>query len=204
MLDLSKDILRGFSVSSIFVAIPTHDGRAVVHSLIELASLSQLLGGVRVVTGEGSNIPRTRNLLMDLIRQATPPPPNPAWVLWIDSDILLPLGTANIVAKYIDTAIKTERPWLANYFMANGQSVLMKDRTLVHARHYSREELAALPDWAEIGMGGFGFAFLPMSLDYEFHADKAGEDIHFWLDHPHLTVHFAKGIALKHRKASWV
>lgn len=192
------------SDTTLVVAIPTHDSRAVVHTLIQLAQLSGLMGATSVMTAEGGNIPRTRNMVLDMMRHNDPPLPDPCWVLWVDSDILIPPGQDAVIARYLTQAMETHRPWLAHYKMADGRSVLMKDRTLYNARHYTDEELIALPDWSEIGMGGFGLAFLPMDLSYEFHADAAGEDIHFWLDHPDLTVHVAKEIVLKHRKAVWV
>lgn len=192
-------------VHPLLVGIPTHDSRVVVHSMVELTNLANCLeGGIDIFTAEGGNIPRTRNMVMDQIRRVTPKGEDPVWVLWLDSDILLPAGSAAIIAQYVQEGRESMRAWLAHYHMANGQSVLMKDRTLYRARHYTHEELTTLPDWAEIGMGGFGLAYLPMALDYKFHADAAGEDINYFLDHPDLTVHLAKSIVLKHRKPVWV
>ncbi len=189
----------------LMVAIPTHDSRTVVYTMIALTQLGNLVpGGIHIITAEGGNIPRTRNLCMDIIRHNDPKPADPCWVLWIDSDILVAPEMAPVIAEYINEAMVSHRPWLVNYNMADGRSTLMKDRTQYNARHYSTEELIALPDWAEVGMGGFGMAFLPMELGYQFKADISGEDIHYFLDHPDLTVHVAKKIILRHRKAVWV
>jgi hypothetical protein len=188
----------------LYVAIPTHDSRTVVQTMIELASLSAHVGKISVLTAEGGNIPRTRNMCMEMLRRQDPIPPDPTWVLWVDSDILIPAGSAPMLAQYITEGITSNRPWLAHYRMADGRSVLMKERALYNAQHYSDEELIALPDWSPVGMGGFGLALLPMDLAYQFHADMAGEDIHFWLDHPDLIVHIVKGLRLQHRKAVWI
>lgn len=187
---------------TIYVAIPSHDTRAVIHSLIELALVAQMVGGMQVMTAEAGNIPRGRNQVLRQI-QADAAPATHAWVLWLDSDILVTPGSAAVVAQYIQGARESGRQWLANYNMASGQSVLMQDRTLTNARHYTMDELLCLPDGSEIGMGGFGLSFLYTDLAYQFWADEAGEDIHYWLDRPEEKVYYAKHILLKHRKAGW-
>lgn len=201
-------------LAPIYLGIPSHDGRVVIESLVELVQVANRVGGLQIEPAEGGNIPRARNAVMDrvyhaaggtyAIRTQDPNPPAPQWVLWLDSDILIPVGTAPLLADYLNTGRATDRQWLANYHMADGQSVLMKDRTLYGARHYGLDELICLPDWAAVGMGGFGLSFLKMDLTYEFHANAAGEDIHYWLDHPDEKVYVAKQLLLKHRKAVWM
>lgn len=185
-----------------YVAIPSHDTRAVIHSLIELALAAQMVGGMQVMTAEAGNIPKGRNQVLRQI-QADADPATHAWVLWLDSDILITPGSAPALAQYIEDARDSGRQWIANYNMANGQSVLMKDRILHNAAHYTTDELLCLPDGSELGMGGFGLSFLFTDLSYQFWADEAGEDIHYWLDRPEEKVYYAKHVLLKHRKAGW-
>ena len=84
---------------------------------------------------------------------------------------------------------------VANYLMANGESVLIRERTQ-DTRHYTQTEWEQLSNYAPIGMSGFGFVYLHHPLDYTFYADRVGEDIHFWWDHPSLELHAAKQIQL--------
>lgn len=204
-----------------YLAIPSHDGRMPIQTMVTLTQTVNLLGPMALKTAELGNIPRARNACLEqiyvaaggqhyatvegipapmLLRVQDPTPPPPQWVLWIDSDILIRPDMAPVLAGYMQRAMEEGDGFLTHYNMADGTTVLMKDRRLYGARHYTRSELIALPDWAEVGMGGFGLAFLKMDLAYEFRATSAGEDIHFFLDHPDLTVHVAKQIILQHRK----
>jgi hypothetical protein len=67
--------------------------------------------------------------------------------------------------------------------------------------HYTREELAALPDWHPIGMTGFGLLFVRQPLHYVFHADVTGEDVHFWFENPQLDIRYAKQVRVGHMKS---
>jgi hypothetical protein len=85
--------------------------------------------------------------------------------------------------------------------MSMGDSVLMHPGEPGRSgSHYTADELFALPDYAEVGAAGLGFAYLPQPLSYHFHADVHGEDMHFWWDHPELHIHWARDIQLGHRK----
>jgi hypothetical protein len=42
--------------------------------------------------------------------------------------------------------------------------------------------------------------YLQQPLEYVFHADDIGEDIHLWWDHPELTICLAKQIRIGHKK----
>lgn len=188
-----------------FIAFPTHDGRMVIHSLVELIKLSNLLpGGIELFTAEGGNIPRTRNMVMDQIRSKRTSLPDPCWVLWVDSDILFADGTAEKIAKYCLQSQETGVGWTAHYKMADGTTTVMKNRGVFNAEHYTPDELYSIPDGTRVGMAGFGLTYLPMPIEYVFHADSAGEDIHFWVDNPQVQVGLAKEIVVRHRKAVWL
>ncbi len=145
---------------TLIIAVPSHDSRAVIQSLLELMQVGQDLGrAVWVVTSEASNIPRCRNLVLDRIRERIAPSERP-WVLWVDSDMVIPLNHHAMIARAIEWAESHEKALVANYLMANGRSVMMRSRDPEHAQHYSLAELEALPPYAEIGMSGLGFVYL--------------------------------------------
>lgn len=182
------------------IAVPTHDMRAVIHTTLELAEVSHLLNRpIQFLVAEASNIPRGRNTIIQQLRAAMPEKTQ-AWILWVDSDIWIPEGTAPLIVDAIRWAETHQAGIVANYKMANGESVLMTSREPHLNRHYTAEEVLGLPDYTEIGMAGLGFAYLPQPLDYQFHADALGEDIHFWWDYPDLHIYFAKRIHLGHKK----
>jgi len=149
---------------------------------------------------EASNIPRSRN---GVLRQARTlyPQEDTAWILWLDADIVLAPGSAEAVVTAIRWAESHERGVVANYLMASGTSVLMTTRGQPgQTRHYTDTELQDLEDFAEVGMSGLSFAYLPQPLAYTFFADEVGEDIHFWWDHPEVRIHWAKSIRIGHKK----
>jgi hypothetical protein len=79
-------------VKPIYVAIPTRDGQVLIHTVFELFFLGKMLGRpLRFLIGEAGNIPRSRNLVMEYARTLAEPA-TMAWLLWIDSDILIPSG----------------------------------------------------------------------------------------------------------------
>ncbi|MCY0909859.1 MAG: hypothetical protein OWR62_15890 [Sulfobacillus thermotolerans] len=185
---------------TLIIAMPTHDSRAVIQSLLELLQVSQdLARPVWVVTSEVSNIPRARNLVLDRIRDRVPATDHP-WVLWVDSDIVIPLDSHRVIAGALRWAEEHNRAITANYLMGSGVSVLMKSRDPTKAHHYTARELDALPPYAEVGMSGFGFLYLRQPLDYTFHADRVGEDVHFWWDYPETRLFYARQIPLGHKK----
>jgi hypothetical protein len=122
-------------------------------------------------------------------------------MLWLDSDILVLPGSAPIIAAAIQWA-EDARCVVGNYRMSTGQSVLMDHRGPKGvAHHYTDAELAALPrPYPEVGAAGLGFAYCEQPLQYRFHADTIGEDIHFWWDHPDLRIHWIPDLHLGHRK----
>jgi len=189
--------------SEIIVGIPTHDQRSLVLSILELTALSTLLHRrVQFVIGEGSNIPRSRNAVVEQI-QRTQAGRATAWMLWLDSDILVPPGSAPIIAEAIRWAEVTHVAIVGNYRMSTGQSVLMDRRGpdgVPH--HYTDAELAALPrPFPEVGLAGLGFTYCEQPLAYRFHADIVGEDTHFWWDHPELHIHWIPRLRLGHHKS---
>lgn len=185
---------------SLLVAIPTPDLRAMVPSLVELGHVAQDLGRpLEVILGEASNIPRARNVALAQIRKQSAGETH-RWMLWLDSDILIAPNTASIIAESITWAEGHQHAIVANYRMASGENVLMTTRNLATVRHYTDKELAELSEFDVIGMAGLGWVYLNQPLDYVFHADTYGEDVHFWWDHPEIGLHWAKRIKLGHKK----
>ncbi len=191
--------------SALLVVIPSHDMRAVVPTLMALERVSHLLHReLQTVVGEGSNIPRARNVAVQGLRDRAVRDSDP-WILWLDSDIWLADDSVVAVAEAIRWAEAHDAAIVANYRMSDGRNVLMKRRAPDFPEpgedaHYTDEELAALPDYAEVGMAGLGFVYLRHPLTYRFHADDLGEDIYFWQDHPEMRLHLAKQIHLGHKK----
>ena len=147
------------SSTDLIIGIATQDQRAIVPSILELGALGQLLHRrVEFVIGEGSNIPRSRNAVVEQIQrnhfQST------MWVLWIDSNILVLPGSRPIIAAAMRWAEETHVCVVGNYRMQTGQSVLMDRRDPEGSpHHYTDAELAALPrPYPEVDLAGLGFA----------------------------------------------
>ncbi len=189
--------------TELIVALPTHDRRAVVQSILELGAVGQQLRRrVRFVVSEGSNIPRSRNSVLEELRRQHPNVAN-LWVLWLDSDILIFPGSSTVISEAIRWAESTTACVVGNYRMADGQNVVMATRdSMAPIKHYTDDELAALPGpYPEVGLAGLGFAYVPQTLAYQFYADGIGEDIHYWWDHPDPHLHWIPDLRLGHRKA---
>jgi hypothetical protein len=80
---MASDVVKAMETPKdlFIVAIPTHDMRAVVQSLIELGVVSQLLQRpVHFVVSEGSNIPRARNTILQRVQHIFPDQ-DALWVL---------------------------------------------------------------------------------------------------------------------------
>lgn len=179
------------------VAIPTHDMRAVVPTIVELLAVGKHLNRrVHFLVMEASNIPRGRNMILQQLREQCPGSTTVP-VLWVDSDIVLLSGQINTIADAIRWADESHRPIVANYPMADGRSMLIANAV---GDHYTEAELQALPNFANVMMAGFGFLYLDQPLEYLFHADRTGEDIYFWLENSHLHPCLAKQIRIQHRK----
>jgi len=191
--------------SALLVVIPSHDMRAVVPTLMALERVGHLLHReLQTVVGEGSNIPRARNVALQALREQWASAQDP-WVLWLDSDIWLANDSILAVAEAIRWTEAHDTAVVANYRMSDGRNVLMKRRAPEFPvpgedAHYTDAEIAALPDYAEVGMAGLGFVYLRQPLTYRFHADDLREDIYFWQDHPEIRLHVAKQIHLGHKK----
>lgn len=185
----------------LFVAMPTHDNRAVIQTVMEFTQLGGVLGRtVQFLISRASNIPRGRNVCMDAARQARAT--DPLWVFWVDSDILLIPGQAPAVADMIRYAEAHHVGVTAHYRMDNGESMLMSDRSM-QASHYTSEEVAQWPRWQEVGMAGMGFCYLPMPRDYTFTADITGEDVRFFQAFPDMRLVVDNTIQLRHWKSAW-
>lgn len=184
-----------------FIGLPTQDGRAVVVSCLELVLAGRVMQRMmRMMLGETSDISKSRNIVMDQVRNAVGKNEGTVWVLWLDSDIVLPPNSHQLIVNAIRWSEATGKAWVANYKMSDRRNVIIKQRGYYNTDFYTDEEIAALPPYAEIGMGGFGLAYLPMDLSYVFHSDRWGEDIHFFMDQPNLKIHLAKEIVINHKK----
>ena len=184
----------------LLIGIPTRDSTMVIGTMLELIESGHGLGRpVQFVSSEASNVPRARNIVVAQIRANYAAAVHP-WVLWIDSDIIIAPGGHVAIVDALRWAEEHETPIVANYLMADGQSVVMlgPDRHQVH--HGTREEITELANYAEVQMTGFGFLYIRHPLSYVFHADLYGEDIHFWWDNPEIQPHLAKQITLGHQK----
>ncbi len=165
---------------ALVVGIPTHDLRSVVPTLLELGHVGeQLHRPLHFVIGEASNIPRSRNAVLQQLRDAYPTASH-VWMLWLDSDIVLFPGYTEAVVNAIQWAEAHDRVVVANYRMIDGEYVVMANKQGPPYHHYSVGELDQLPNYAEVGLAGLGFTYLQQPLEYVFHADDIGEDIHLW------------------------
>jgi hypothetical protein len=184
----------------LYVGLPTRDGSGLITTMAELWMLgSYLKRTIHFLVGEAGNIPRSRNKVLEEGKR-TSGGQQRLWILWIDSDIVLPSGGHRAVGDAINWSQATQMAWITNYKMADGGNTLIRDRVSAGAHHYTDAELQSLPEYAEVGLGGFGCCYLPVELDYVFHADVIGEDVHFFLDHPELKLYYAKSVQVKHKK----
>ena len=189
----------------LLIGVPTPNGMGLMTSVLALAGLHQVLDRpVAFVQGEGGNIPRARNQVLATIRAQLGSGPVP--VLWWDTDIRVTDDQIPAVADMIRYGEAHQVCVTAHYRMNTGESHLMRgDRTPGAGTHYTAEELAVMPDWAPVGMAGFGLLFIPqMPVDYVFRADNVGEDVHWWWDHPDWPLVVAKSVIIHHRKAIWI
>lgn len=191
------------SADSFIVAIPTHDRRAIVQSLMELGRVSEILKRpMHLTVSEGSNIPRSRNSAIDQIQYQYPDAAT-KWMLWLDSDIVILHDSAEIIADAIRWAETNQVAVTGNYRMNTGENVLLSTRgPQPEPHHFTDDELVALPrPYPPVALTGFGFLYLEQPLSYRFHADVVGEDIHFWWDNPYIRLHWITDLHLGHHKA---
>jgi hypothetical protein len=195
--------------ATVSVALPSHDGRAEVATVVQLVrDLGRALGRpVDIHLGEASNIPRARNLCLRQAERARAASGAAIgagarlWLLWVDSDIRFAPGAALALAAYMARAEREGCAVAAHYRQADGRATFFARRGLAVGSALTAADVARLPDWAAIGMAGFGVLYAPMEIGYVFHADEVGEDVHFWHDHPALELRFAKGVSVRHHKA---
>ena len=121
-------------------------------------------------------------------------------MLWLDSDIVIPVEGVGRLQAALAWAEAAGAAVVGDYRMATGQHVLMATLPDDPFHHYTDEEMGALPKpYPRVDLAGFGLTYLPQPLTYEFYADTVGEDIHFWWDHPTLSIHWIDGLRLVHR-----
>lgn len=187
--------------SSLIVGIATHDQRAMIQSVMQLRRIGQLLQRpMQFFIGDGRTIPESRNRVVEAI-VARYPREEAVWMLWLDSDILIPPNSASTIADAINWAESQQVCVVANYRMVTGQNVLIANREDPF-HHYTDEELVGLPKpYPRVELAGLGFTYLHQPLAYRFYSDTTGEDLHFWWDHPDLPVHWIDTLRLVHRKA---
>lgn len=183
------------------VCLPTRDGttQTITTSTIYEVALKYLKRTPTFIIGEAGNIPRSRNVCSGMLR-AKYPGRTHAWALWLDSDIQIRTEFAMPLARNIEDAERTKKNFVVNYVQRDHQNVLMKQRSLHGAEHYTDEELMGLPPGAEIPMAGLGCVYMYTPLNYTWHADVAGEDVHFLLDNPDLHLYYAPNIQAIHKR----
>ena len=111
-----------------------------------------------------------------------------------------PSKRAAPIVNAIRWADENDANVVANYPQADGTPTVALSRDL-RAPLSTKEQLEALPNYAEVGMAGFGFVYLNQPIHYVFHADVTGEDVNFWLDNPQIRIHLARDIRLGHQKS---
>lgn len=178
----------------LFVAIPSADGRIMIDAvptIVQAAAL--LLRPLCLLAPRATGISRCRNLVLDMAREASGQ--DHAWILWVDSDMVVPGQFAQALADDIAWAEQNGRNWTTNTPMADGMNVLMD----ADGRHLTNDEVQALPQWADVPWGGLAFAYTYMPLDYRFHEDSRGEDWHLH-DELDLRFAFARNLKVLHHK----
>jgi hypothetical protein len=177
----------------LLVAVPTYDYRALIQSVLELEMTAIALGrSIRFVIGDGSNRPRARNVIVDNLQQEFPQD-EIRWVLWWDSDLLVPPGTAPVLAAALQWAEAQAAAVVADYPTERGPTSL--GPRCSGSAPFSVAERAQLPTpYPRVGRGGLGLAYVPQPLGYRFHADRVSEDTHFWCDHPEISIHWMNAV----------
>lgn len=180
------------------ILLPSDDGRILVVTAASLWVVGQSLKlPIRLHSSQTRNIPRSRQKCVEQVRKRLGRHDGSAWVLWVDSDI--EITDPAPVAGAVNHALETGRGWTAAYKMADGQPHMMTSLT-PPMRHYTQQEVDAMPDGTPIPFCGFGLLFHRLDLEYTFHAGPLGEDYYYWSEHPNETVGLAKGVHVGHQK----
>jgi hypothetical protein len=165
------------------------------------------------IDAQGSNIPRARNSCMDLVRDNV----DYILMYWMDNDIVLPTEEATIqhLIKMLERVamdsshrtivacdyLTTTKDENGNYeYQMRYLRTLGDDNFPVYPylKGYMNTDFTScdikevplnikLP-LKHLGASGFGLCVGWFPTKYVFHADRLGEDIHFWNDNPELEL----------------
>lgn len=188
--------------AALTLCVPTRDHMGLITSVLSLRDVAAALGRpLFIVQGQGGNIPRARNMALAVVRQQFGPAPR--WLLWWDTDILVPPDQVPVVADAIRWAeARGPGAVLADYPQEDQtRTILVRD-----ADGQLRNRPAGPPPadpYVPVEGGGMGLAYVFMDPTTEFHAGQVGEDVHFWSTYPHPRW-WATRIRVPHRKAVWL
>ncbi len=191
----------------LWILIPTRDSTSVTHTTIVLTELAMTTQVPHCVYWcERSNIPRSRNTLVDYVRSAVGPGRDRAWCLWVDSDIMIPTESVPALRTAIEASWRSGVGFTAHYPMVSGDShmIMTKDLPTDFAPNVTAKDMRGFPDGAQVPMCGFGCLLVPQDLRYEFRTDRWGEDVYYWHDHPDEFVSYRRDVRIQHHKAVWL
>lgn len=140
-----------------------------------------------IVLAEASNIPRARNGIHEGLKNAGVTKKTRVW--WMDSDMLVQVDALPHLARMMEIGEREPLHVLvaAHYRMADGrwQGLMARE---------GDDHIAEIPDaetsYCAKGATGFGLVYGSTDPDYVWHADREGEDIWWWRDHPKAAVRF--------------
>lgn len=188
--------------SPLLIAIPSQDGRAVVDTLQALTNVAfHMNREIAFITPQASNIPRGRNLAMQMAAAMNPNPKDPLWMFWVDSDVRIEPFQEHYMADMIKFAEDNNAFVTGLYKMDDKNYVATMD--IEGTKHLSGRLDMIKPN-AAVKTTGFGFLYGPMPRTYTFHADRLGEDLKFWQENKHLKLYANTQVQLSHWKARWI
>ena len=191
-------------VHPLVLCIPTRNGQGLIGSVLAWREIAdRLQRPLHVLVGEGSNIPRSRNAALGLLRQQLGP--GPRWIAWWDTDLLIPPQQVPEAVAAIQWA-EAQGPGavLADYPQADRQ------RTVFFAAadeggwvHPPPEAPRPAEPYVPVVGGGLGWAYVYMDPGWTFQAGVEGEDVGFWRAYPH-PIRWATRLILWHQKTVWL
>jgi hypothetical protein len=178
------------------LSIPTHDGRAVPKSIMDLMSVAAILKRqflLNVQTGTG--IANTRQKCTDTVKTSFPDEKN-VYIFWLDSDILL-MENPKKIADYIVEAENRGLSFTTNYlgidsYTGKTFNTAMKGDTENYAEYYTDKELKnAKPFELKCAYSGFGIGYIKTPLDYKFKTiGHEQEDFLFFKDNKTIDLRY--------------
>ncbi|MDE1871286.1 MAG: hypothetical protein KGI06_03535 [Candidatus Micrarchaeota archaeon] len=167
----------------LILSMPTHDGRAVPKSVMDLMGVASILKRRFLLNAQtGTGLANTRQKCIDAIREMFPGE-NEAYMFWLDSDMVL-MEDPKRIAGYITEAERIGASFTTNCRSIDGNTGKISN-TIVKGdpgnyEAYTDEELRnAKPLETRCAYSGLAVCYIKTPLDYRFRTE--GHDLEDFL-----------------------